>query len=168
MSITIRDYDPGLAGESETVLAINAACVPEVNAIDQAVLDLFLEWEARIRVVAEDDLPVAFMIGMEQDLPYDSLNYGWFRDRFDRFAYVDRIAVAESARGKGHGPTLYNDFVKWARDRDQPRVCAEVNTVPPNPRSLRFHEIYGFRPLAEVAPKGTDDYKVMMLEYPMD
>ncbi|MEZ5226999.1 MAG: hypothetical protein R2710_10080 [Acidimicrobiales bacterium] len=65
------------------------------------------------------------------------------------FAYVDRIAIAESeSRDQGWGPALYHDFQAWAVANDRPRLAAEVNTQPPNPRSLRFHEIFGFDEVA--------------------
>lgn len=147
------------------MLAVNEACVPEVNSIGADTIDRFVSWGTHLMVIDEGDGPIGLLVGMTQDTPYESLNFGWFARRFDRFAYVDRIALADAARGKGYGPALYDEFVAWAAEHDLPRVTAEVNTVPPNPRSHRFHEIYGFRPLEEVAPKGGDDYKVMMLEY---
>ncbi len=40
----------------------------------------------------------AFLIAFDQDADYDSPNFLWFRERFERFVYVDRIAVAPAAR----------------------------------------------------------------------
>ncbi len=39
--------------------------------------------------------------------------------------------------------------------------------VPPNPRSLRFHQRYGFESLEEFEPTGSADYRVVMLAKPV-
>ena len=101
-------------------------------------------------------------------MPYPSPNFGWFSERYDSFAYVDRVAVSEADRGAGWGPALYRDFEQWARDNQRPMLCAEVNVVPPNPRSLRFHEIFGFDQLEQFEPTGSDDYRVVMLRKGLD
>ena len=54
---------------------------------------------ATVAWVAEPDL--GFMLAFDQDAPYDGVNFQWFRARYDRFIYVDRIAVDEQARGRG-------------------------------------------------------------------
>ena len=46
----------------------------------------------------------------------------------------------------------------------KPVMLAEVNIVPPNPRSLRFHEIFGFDPVEQFEPTGSADYRVVMLQ----
>ena len=156
----IRDYSPS---DADQVVALNAACEPEVGPMDEIKLAAFADWAPYFRVVESDDRIVALLIGLDHGAPYGSPNYGWFVDHLDRFAYIDRIAVDESQRGKGWGPALYRDFEQWARDSGLPQLCAEVNVVPPNPRSVRFHEIYGFVQLDEFEPTGSPDYRVVML-----
>ena len=47
-------------------------------------------------------------------------------------------------------------------------LCAEVNTVPPNPRSLRFHQRLGFAPVAELEPWADEPgHLVAMVEKPV-
>ena len=58
---------------------------------------------------------------------------------------------------------MYEEFETWAASTDRPLVCAEVNTVPPNPRSLRFHQRRGYEQVAEIAPYGGDE-RVAMVE----
>src|SRR3974390_1696308 len=43
----------------------------------------------------------AFLLAFDQDADYDSPNFLWFRERYPRFVYIDRIVVAASARGGG-------------------------------------------------------------------
>lgn len=164
----IRDYRPD---DAESVLALNNACVPEVGVLDREKLDNLVSWSPYFRLVdlGDEDNPdvVGLLIGLDHTAPYQSPNYGWFVPRFDRFAYIDRIAIADSARGQGWGPAMYADFEAWARDVDLPRLCAEVNVVPPNHRSVRFHDIYGFDQLEEFEPTGSPDYRVVMVAKPL-
>jgi predicted GNAT superfamily acetyltransferase len=70
------------------------------------------------------------------------------RSRVNRFAYVDRIAVASAARGRRIGETLYAAAIEeFAGTR--PVLLAEVNLEPPNPGSLRFHKRLEFREVGE-------------------
>ena len=43
----------------------------------------------------------AFLLAFDQSAQYDSPNFLWFRSRYPRFVYVDRIVVVSSARGRG-------------------------------------------------------------------
>ena len=149
--------------DAEAVLALNAACVPEVGPMDDEKLAGFAQWAPYFKVVEVDGAIAALLVGLGEDAPYPSPNYRWFVERYPLFAYIDRVAVAEGQRGAGWGPALYRDFEQWAVDTQRPRLCAEVNVEPPNPRSLRFHEIYGFRSIEQVEPYGTADYRVAML-----
>lgn len=156
----IRDYT---GADAEAVLALNAACVPEVGPMDAAKLAEFVDWAPYFKVVEVDGSIVGLLIGLTEDAPYGSPNFGWFAERHPRFAYVDRVAVSEQARGGGWGPALYRDFEQWALDHERPVLCAEVNVEPPNPRSLRFHEIFGFESVDHFEPTGSPDYRVAML-----
>lgn len=156
----IRPYDP--ADEAQ-VLALNAACQPEVGPMDQAKLHQFVDWAPHLTVVEDEGRIVGFLVGMTEGLPYQSPNYGWFVERHESFAYVDRVAIDEASRGAGWGPALYREFEAWARDEGRPVLCAEVNTVPPNPRSLRFHDLFGFDLVAQFNPTGSDEYRVGMM-----
>jgi predicted GNAT superfamily acetyltransferase len=156
----IRRYDEA---DAEQVLALNAACVPEVGPMDADKLAAFVEWAPYFKVVEHEGRIVAMLIALGEDAPYGSPNFGWFVERYPMFAYVDRVAVSEDQRGAGWGPALYRDVEQWAVDTQKPRLCAEVNVEPPNPRSLRFHEIYGFESIEHVEPYGTADYRVAML-----
>lgn len=161
----IRSYS---GEDAEGVLALNAACVPEVGPMDGEKLAEFATWANYFKVVDVDGRIGGFLIGLTEDAPYTSVNFGWFAERYDSFAYVDRVAVSETDRGAGWGPALYRDFEQWAKDNQRPMLCAEVNTQPPNPRSLRFHEIFGFDQLEQFEPTGSSDYKVVMLRKALD
>ena len=58
---------------------------------------------------------------------------------------------------------MYADFEAWARRAGLPRLTAEVSVVPPNPRSVRLHDPYGFDQLEEFEPTGSAEYRVAMV-----
>jgi uncharacterized protein len=86
----------------------------------------------------------ALLIAFDQDADYDSPNFLWFRSRFARFVYVDRIVVAAPARGRGHARRLYADLFAAAEHAGHERIVCEVNAIPPNPESDAFHAALGF------------------------
>jgi predicted GNAT superfamily acetyltransferase len=104
----------------------------------------------------------AFLLAFDQDARYDSPNFLWFRSRYPRFVYVDRIAVAASARGRGCARRLYHDLFEHTRRAGHARIVCEVNSTPANPESDAFHAALGFvrvgrrldTPLIQIAPRG--------------
>ncbi|MEM9133918.1 MAG: GNAT family N-acetyltransferase [Actinomycetota bacterium] len=155
---------PFTDADTDQVLTLNAANVPEVGEMDADKLAGFVEWAPYLQVVEVDDAIVGLLIGLTEGLPYGSPNYTWFGERHPSFAYIDRIAIDEKQRGAGWGPALYRAFEAWVTESGRSLLCAEVNTEPPNPRSLRFHDLFGFDMVAQVEPYGTSDYRVGMME----
>ncbi len=176
----MRAYVPS---DAEAVLAINAECVPEVGEMDADKLAFFAA-NASFFVVAEardfkgsaqtadvsaaeagivdaDPTVLGFLIGLDENVAsYGSNNYAWFCERFPTFGYVDRIAVTGDARSKGLGPAMYRAFEAWAIGFGKSYLTAEVNTIPDNPHSHRFHEAFGFEDSGRGNPYG-DDQEVM-------
>lgn len=123
------------------VLELNNEHARELSWLEAAGLDRLLSRAVFARRLGDVE---AFMIGLDQDADYDSPNFLWFRERYPRFAYVDRIAVVDRARGRGHARRLYEAFFEHARDGGHEIVACEVNLDPPNPGSLAFHAALGF------------------------
>lgn len=96
----------------------------------------------------------AYMLAFDQDADYDSPNFLWFRARYPRFVYVDRIAVDPSARGRGHARRLYEELFSAARAAGHDIVVCEVNSDPPNPASDAFHAALGFSEVGSAAIHG--------------
>lgn len=159
MDWTIRDV---AAHDLDAVRALNAANVPEVGPLDEGRIERFLA-EATFRVVERSAEVVGLFVALVEGSGYESPNYRWFAQRHERFAYVDRIALAPEARGTGAADALYRGFEDEARAAGRPVVCAEVNTVPANPRSSRFHARRGFIVVGELSPYGNDE-RVAMVE----
>ena len=156
----IRDIEPG---DERALRALNTSNEPEVGPLDDDRLRLFGAAAIRFRVVVAGRTIHGLFVGLAEGVDYASPNYRWFAERHSRFAYVDRIALSPQLRGSGAADALYDEFEAWATRSDRPVVCAEVNVVPPNPRSLRFHERRGFVVVEEVAPYGGGE-RVAMVE----
>jgi predicted GNAT superfamily acetyltransferase len=88
--------------------------------------------------------PDAFMIAFDERSDHPNENLAWFRARHDRFLYVDRIIVAEAARGRGLARALYRALLSRAVMEERRLIGCEINIEPPNPASDRLHESLGF------------------------
>jgi predicted GNAT superfamily acetyltransferase len=107
----------------------------------------------------------AFLIAFDQSADYGSPNFRWFRERLERFVYVDRVVVKPSARGRGRAGQLYNALFRAARDAGQTVVVCEVNADPPNPASDAFHAKLGFREMAVAElPGGAKTVRYLRLD----
>ena len=126
-----------------TVLALNEASVLELSPLDEARLEYILEL-AQVGLVTEHDSEVAaFAIAVAPGAPYDSANYRWFAERYERFLYLDRIAVDAAHRRRGLGALLYDAMEQAAQPFG--RMVCDVNVQPRNDASLGFHAARGYQ-----------------------
>ncbi len=122
-------------------LDLNTALEVELSPLTGERLLALVDRAFHARVVEPDR---ALLITFDQDADYDSPNFLWFRGRYERFVYVDRIAVAPSARGAGLARALYEDLFQAVRTAGHTDIVCEVNSDPPNPASDAFHARLGF------------------------
>ncbi len=155
----VRTKDPAgllpirrIAAEDEpAVLLLNNAHAEELSWLEPEKLRAMVGNAFRAVCIGALE---AFMLAFDQDGDYDSPNFLWFRDRYPRFVYVDRIAVDPSARGRGHARRLYEDLFSAARAAGHTVVVCEVNADPPNPASDAFHAALGFAEVGSAAIHG--------------
>lgn len=140
-AIALRDVEEDDLGD---VLRLNEASVPAVNSIGLEQMRWFARHAAYFRVATRDRELAGFLIGMRPGTAYASPNYRWFCKEYDDFGYIDRVAIAAQARRLGLATRLYRDFEASLPASVGVLTC-EVNLVPPNETSMRFHEDYGFR-----------------------
>ena len=145
MKITLRN---AAVEDLDEVLALNEANVPAVGAVSIERMYWFRDHAHYFRVAMTEDRLAAFLIGLRPDTSYESTNYRWFCDNYDDFAYVDRIAVSADARRLGLASRLYDDFAAAMTEAEV--MTCEVNILPPNPSSMRFHERMGFRQVGKI------------------
>jgi uncharacterized protein len=125
----------------KTMLTLNNAHARELSWLGPERLQYLVAHAFLAQRIGDLD---AFLLAFDQDAPYDSPNFLWFRARYPRFVYVDRIVVASSARGRGYARLLYRDLFDRASEAGHERVVCEVNARPPNPESESFHAVLGF------------------------
>ena len=129
-----------------SLLDLNNAHEAELSWLDAASLQRLLGqayFAARVGQVQ------AFLLSLDQDADHAGVNFRWFRERYDRFVYVDRIVVASDARGRGIAGQLYRALIDRCRRDGHTRLVCEVNKVPPNPGSDAFHAAFGFETVGE-------------------
>lgn len=127
----------------EAMWAINEEGLPGTGQVSQDELVSLLNLASLSLGAFEDERMLGFVICLPPRTSYGSLNYAWFNQRYDAFLYVDRIAVAANHRDRGVGSALYQRVVASANEHAVP-VAAEVNRLPPNPGSMRFHHRFNF------------------------
>ena len=151
------------AALADALLALNNAHAVELSLLDAASLERMVGEAFAARRVGQAD---ALLITFDQDAAYDSPNFLWFQDRFERFVYVDRVVTAAAARGRGLAGSLYRDLIDQARAAGHQLIVCEVNSDPPNPGSDAFHAKFGFEPVGEAAlPNGkTVRYLALRIE----
>ena len=125
----------------EGFLALNRECESQLWPLTEHELRALLDI-AYLAKLTDDG--AAMLIAFDERAPYDSPNHRWFRERYPRFVYVDRVAVSEQARGRGYARTLYEELMAKARADGHTILCAEVYSDPPNPQSDAFHAAMGF------------------------
>ena len=130
---------------------LNNGSIPAVSEADRAKMVWLVEQSLLSLVVEHDGDVVGFCVNFGPGSQYGSVNYRWFCDRYDDFAYLDRIVVAPAARSMGIGAALYAAVEE--RIAGTPWLLCEVNLRPRNDGSLRFHHRLGF---SEVGQQETD------------
>ena len=134
----------GRPEDLEAVLALNQASIPHLGELTATKLARLVDIASCFLVVERDAALAGFVLAMTPQAPYDSPNFGWFKARYPSFVYVDRIAVSRTHTRGGIGNALYRDVVAHAREVGAPIITCEINTRPPNPLSMAFHDHHGF------------------------
>lgn len=132
----------------QQVLALNNAHAAELSWLEPDDLSRLVAEAFYAKAVGDCD---AFLIAFDQAAGYASPNFLWFRERYPRFVYVDRVVVAASARGRGLARALYQDLFGKAAAAGHTFVTCEVNAEPPNPASDAFHAALGFAVVGSAA-----------------
>ncbi len=133
---------PGDIGPLSPLLALNNAHAKELSFLAEAEMRAMIG-EACVALRTAEGL--AFLLAFDQAADYGSPNFLWFRERFDRFVYVDRICVDPALRGRGIARRFYEAVFERARASGAGRVVCEVNEDPPNPASDAFHAALCFK-----------------------
>jgi len=140
--VRIRDAK---VADFDAILALNEASVSLLSPLSPRRLAELHARAALHRVVEREGEVIGFLLAFREGADYDSPNYRWFAQRYPLFLYVDRVVVAEAARGLGVGTSLYRDMFEFAAASAAGLVTCEFDVDPPNAASELFHAGFGFR-----------------------
>jgi len=149
------------AADHREILEVNESGLPHVNRISAADLAAYSAQSHYFKVAREGGRIAAFLLAFSERAAYDSPNFLWFRDRYPRFVYIDRIVVAPAQRRSGIGRVLYADLERVACAH-APDLTCEVNLDPPNPGSFAFHERSGFFEVGRQHTGGGEKFVCLM------
>jgi uncharacterized protein len=128
-------------------LQLNNAHARETSELDLVRLTTLLDLACYAKGI--DQGKTAFLIALDHTAPYQNPNFAWFKRAYQSFVYIDRVVVAESARGQGIARLLYEDLFAAAHSIGVLRIVCEVNLEPPNPASDAFHLAMGFETVGQ-------------------
>lgn len=149
--IVIRNARPE---DYDFILKVNEVNVEVLSPMPMERM-LWLKEMSDMFVVAEVNGELAaFLIAIREGQPYDSENYVWFSEKYPQFLYIDRIVIDEPFRAAGLGRALYHAVKDRAIETGVKVVTCEVDTIPYNETSLKFHEAMGFREVGEQIIRG--------------
>jgi predicted GNAT superfamily acetyltransferase len=145
----------------ENMLMLNQANVPAVGILELSALEKLIT-NAKVSICATVNENLAgFIIAYAPKADYQSSNYQWFENHYDKHLYIDRIAVDGQYRKLGIGKGLYEQLALHLDGLE--RMTCEVNLDPPNPVSMAFHQTLDFRLVGEQVPSYDYVKKVAML-----
>ena len=136
MRFTIRPYQ---ATDLPALHAINTASEPGVGAVSKAALGAIISQGDCHVATDPNDAPIGFLLTLGPDADYASKNYLWFDERFEDYAYVDRIAIAPDLRGQGVGRLLLDQILDYARENGMKimPLCPFARSVFDKDESIR-------------------------------
>jgi hypothetical protein len=129
--------------DAAAMLALNQSHVLETSSLDLPAMQALID-QAFYLATCEQGGSQAFLLAVDQDADYASPNFLWFRARFPRFIYIDRVIVAPNQRQKGWGRRLYTGLLGAAAAEGHTVVACEVNAKPRNLASEAFHKALAF------------------------
>ena len=126
------------------IIRINECAIPAVNSVTETEFNWFYENALYFKKVLNLDEIVGFLLVLPENLQYKSLNYQWFSNHYQNFAYIDRIVVIKNCKRKGIGAALYSDLEKSLDESIQLITC-EFNLKPANEESKNFHQKLNYK-----------------------
>ena len=140
-SFAIRE---ATSADHAAILRLNLESEHLLSPMDAQHLARLDQEAAYHRVIESDGEVIAFLLAFREHADYDSPNYRWFDARYERFLYIDRIAVSASQQGRQLGRALYTDLFAFAREHGIDTIACEFYLVPLNEASNAFHARLGF------------------------
>ena len=153
----IEEYNFVKAGpyHKDFIINLNKRNIPAVGELDEKLYYRFLEYSDYFKLLKYNNLFIGFLVGLLPNRPYSSINYKWFENKYKSFIYIDRIIISSKYQNKGFGSLFYDDLKNSFKNCYDFLTC-EINIMPSNDVSMKFHKKYGFK---EVGQQRTENGK---------
>jgi len=138
MNLEITPLDDALL-----LMEINNAAVPDIGALDISKAQWLVERVVMPGLALVDGQVAGLVVVLSDSCGYNSDYYRWFTERYENFLYIDRVVVADWARGQGIAKQLYQAIEQAAHEQNM-AIVADVHSDPPNTPSLNLHRTMGF------------------------
>ena len=159
MQLEIKPLD-----NPQILLEINNSAVPYVNMLDSGKAQWLLEHATRSWLASLDGRAVGVLVLLNATCGLESEYYQWFTERYENFLYIDRVVVADWARGHGVATALYRAVDQVAVEGGY-AIASEVYSQPPNTASLKFHQVMGYREVGSQYMLSEGKTVVKLLKY---
>ena len=117
MSVNIHPLQPK---DVPSLWRINEEGLPGVGKVSEtAIADLLSLAELPLGAFDGSEL-VGFVLCLVPGTRYACLNYAWFNEHYQKFLYVDRIAISQTHRNRQVGTQLYASVIEYANQRRWP------------------------------------------------
>ena len=126
------------------ILESNNVNKPQVGFLKNERLQLLLNQANYCKVAKFNNEFAGFLLCLPDGKEYDSPNYQWVSKRYSNFVYIDRISVLPKFQNEKIGSALYTDLIYFSLLEGYDSILCEVNIMPPNPGSIRFHKRFDF------------------------
>ena len=136
---------PATIDDFAVIESLNNSVVNLTSPMDAERIQQLHAMSSYHRVIVQDRQLMAFLLVLGPDCDYNSVNYQWFDQHYDNFAYIDRIVVRDGSRGRGLGTLLYENLFAWAISQQIGNIVCEYNVEPLNEASRKFHNTLGFQ-----------------------
>ena len=94
---------PATIDDFAVIESLNNSVVNLTSPMDAERIQQLHAMSSYHRVIVQDRQLMAFLLVLGPDCDYNSVNYQWFDQHYDDFAYIDRIVVRDGSRGSGPG-----------------------------------------------------------------
>lgn len=149
-SYVLKDFQ---GSDWEAVLELNQSETPGLGDLNRESLMALADAASYFKLFMQSNKLAGFLVGFVETDFYQSLNFLWFKERYPKFFYIDRIAISPRHRRQGLGRKLYEDCIEFASSQERPLTC-EVNIIPRNQLSLDFHHALGFQEAGQQDTEG--------------
>jgi predicted GNAT superfamily acetyltransferase len=142
---------PLMDGDRAALLRLNGGNSPEVWPLREADLTALLAYEGTHLVAVDaDENVLGYLLSFPRASGYADAEIQEFRRLISEpFFYICQVVIASEHRRHGIGRALYDALTDLAQRTGVRVLGCDVNTDPPNPVSLAFHQRLGFVQIAE-------------------